>query len=121
VTSGPLQAIERLEHLAKLFDHACEHAQQDALALFELLDQAMALLDEVAPAIAAARGGGHEAAVLRAALHARQRYNAFASVIGYEVARLARELTRLSAGVEATDRYAPAPDISPLHRLDRVG
>ena len=65
-------AIERLDHLARLFNHARTHASNDSLALSEILDHAQLVIDELAPSVAAARGGPDEAAVIRAARRAEQ-------------------------------------------------
>lgn len=119
--STPQHAIDRLGDLASLFEHARQHARSDSVALSEMLDHAQSILDDIAPAIAAARGTLHETAVLRAALCAKNSHMALVGEIGFEVAELAGELRRLTAGAQATDRYLPASAGAPARPLDRVG
>ena len=123
MTAEPIPVVERLNHLAHLFDHALAHATHDSLALFEILLQATEILEQLGPAINASKGTLSEPAVLQAALRARISHDKLTQVIGYEVGRLAKELRKLSTGSEATDRYARTSilDITPVIRLDRVG
>jgi hypothetical protein len=121
VISGPLHAIERLDDLVRLFEYARRHAQSDAIALSEMLDQAQSILADIAPAMAAARDTPHELAVLQAALRANASHRALSDEMGFEVARLASELGRLTAGVQATDRYMPASPTLGARPLDLRG
>ncbi len=119
--SSPLHAIDRLDDLASLFEHALRHGRSDSVALSDLLDQAQSMLADIAPAVALARNTPHEAAVLKAALRAKASHTALSDEIGFEVARLASELGRLTAGVQATDRYLPASPEPQARPLDRLG
>jgi hypothetical protein len=112
---GPLRAVDRLEHLASMFEHARTRGRHDALALSAILDQAMVVLQDLAPDVAAARGTPYEKPVLQAALRARQVHADLVAEIGFEVASLAGELRRLTAGAEAADRYlAPSKALPSL-------
>jgi hypothetical protein len=121
VISNPKHAIDRLGDLASLFEHARQHARSDSIALSEMLDQAQRMLEDIAPAAAAARDTPHEAAILRAALRAKESHTALAGEIGFEVAKLAGELRQLTAGAQATDRYAPSAAGAQVRPLNRVG
>lgn len=111
-------AIERLDHLARLFDHARTHASHDALALSEILDHAQLVIDELAPSVAAAKGGPEAAGIIRAARRAEQSHRLLTQTIGLEVARLAKELAWLSSSSEAAAVYE-APRRPVLRLLDR--
>lgn len=103
------QAVERLEELVRLFDHARDYAANDALALGEIFNQADDVLIELrASGIEQSSKPGRDA-VIEAARRARHSHAALESVIGIEVARVRHELTRLSSGSSATTIYgAPA-------------
>ena len=114
-------AIDGLEQLASLFDHARESARKEGVPLSEWLDSAIGLIGRLAPAVAAARGGPQHRAVLQAALRARKSHDALTETIGFEVARLSREIGQLGAGAEATARYGHRADPRFRTQLDRVG
>ncbi|MBA4070788.1 MAG: hypothetical protein C0497_02990 [Gemmatimonas sp.] len=118
---SPKDAIDRLGDLASLFEHARQHAQSDSVALSEMLDQAQRMLEDIAPAAAAARNTPHEAAVLQAALRAKDSHSALVGEIGFGVAKLAGELRQLTAGAQATDRYLPAATGVQVRPMNRVG
>lgn len=119
--ASPLQAIDRLDHLTSLFEHARRHARNDAVGLSAMLDQAQSLLSDIAPAVAAARGTAYEAAVLQAALRAKESHTALTGEMGFEVAKLAGELRRLTAGAQATGRYLPESRRLLQGPLDQIG
>jgi hypothetical protein len=113
VTPSPEQAVERLEELERLFDHARCHLTHDALALGEIFDQARLVLDELAASnLEHADGPGREA-IIEAAERAQQSHAALSHAIGIEVARIGRDLKQLSKGRAATSSYAAAA-YSPL-------
>lgn len=112
-------ALERLSHLARLFDHARTHARCDSLALTEILDQAAMLLDEIAPAMAACKGGPDEAMVVQAACDARDHHIELVKAIGVEIERITKELDRLSRSSQATARYGAAAQGPRLRLLER--
>jgi len=112
-------AVERLAHLGKLFDHARLRARGDSLALAEILDQAAMLLDEIAPAVTACKGGPHEAMVAQAACEARDHHNEMVQAIGMEIERITMELERLSRSSKANSGYGAASKAPKLRLLER--
>ena len=104
--SSPESVVERLEELARLFDHARCHAAHDALALGEIFDTAGSILDEVKAAGIDRASGPAREAVMEAAERARQSHTALTHAIGIEVARVGRDLAQLSKGNAATSGYA---------------
>ena len=121
MTYSALQAIDRLEHLTSLFEHARQHGRHDAIGLSGMLDQAQSLLGDIAPAVAAARGTPYEAAVLHAALRARESHAALAAEMGFEIAAIAGELRQLTVGAEAANRYAQQPRRLAASAINRIG
>jgi hypothetical protein len=119
VTPAATFAIERFSHLSRLFDHALTHARGDSLALSEILDQAAMLLDEIAPAVAACKGGPEEDMVLEAACDAREHHVALVQSIGLEIERIAKDLDRLSRSSKATSRYGAAMQGPKIRLLER--
>lgn len=112
-------ALERLAHLASLFDHARTHARGDSLALSEILDQAAMLLDEIAPAMAACKGGPDEAMVVNAACDARDHHVEMVKAIGVEIDRITKDLERLGRSSQATARYGAAAQAPRIRLLER--
>jgi len=112
-------ALARLADLARLFDHARTHARGDSLALSEILDQATMLLDEVAPSVAACKGGPDEDAVVKAACEARDHHVELVNVIGMEIERITKDLDRLSRSSRATAQYGAASRGPKLRILER--
>jgi hypothetical protein len=119
VTPAATFALERLSHLARLFDHARNHARGDSLALSEILDQAAMLLDEIAPAVASCKGGPDEQLVVEAACAARDRHVELVRAIGMEIERITKDLERLSRSSQATARYGAARQGPKLRLLER--
>jgi hypothetical protein len=117
VTPSAAFALERLAHLATLFDHARLHARGDSLALSEILEQAAMLLDEIAPAVAASKGGPDEGRVIDAALRAREHHAELVRTIGLEIDRITRELERLSRSSQANARYGAVAQSTQAPRL----
>ena len=118
---NPRDTIEGLNQLTRLFDHSRENAAKGGVALSEWLDAAIGMMGQLTPAVAAARGGPHHASVLQAALRAKQSHDALAGVIGFEVARLSREISQMGAGAEATAQYGRGAEGRGRAVLDRVG
>lgn len=112
-------ALERLSHLAQLFDHARTHARGDSLALSEILDQAAILLDEIAPAVASCRGGADEDIVLRAACEARDHHIELVRAIGMEIERITKDLDRLSRSSRANSGYGATSRPPKLRLIER--
>lgn len=112
-------ALERLSHLARLFDHARTHARGNSLALSEILDQAAMLLDEIAPAVASCKGGPDEEIVLRAACDARDHHVTLVQAMGVEIDRITRELERLSRSSKANSGYGATARAPKLRLLER--
>ncbi|MBI3568301.1 MAG: hypothetical protein HY084_08895 [Gemmatimonadetes bacterium] len=105
---SPEQAVERLAELERLFDHARCHAAHDALALGEIFDEARRILDDLtASGIDETTGPGRDA-VIEAAERARRSHTALTHAIGIEVARVGRDLAKLSRASAATSGYAAA-------------
>jgi hypothetical protein len=119
VTPTASFAVERLSHLGRLFDHARMHARGDSLALSEILDQAAMLLDEIAPAVAACKGGPDEAMVIQCASEARERHVELVRAIGMEIERITKDLDRLSRSSQANTRYGAASQPPKLRLLER--
>jgi hypothetical protein len=119
MTSSAVLALERFADLARLFDHARMHATGDSLALSEILDHAAILLDEIAPAVAACKGGPHEAVVVQAACDARDHHAELVKAIGMEVERITRELDHLARSSQATARYGAAAQAPRIRLLER--
>jgi hypothetical protein len=119
VTPTAAFAIERLSHLARLFDHARVHARGDSLALSEILEQAAMVLDEIAPAFAACKGGPDEAMLAQAASEVREHHVELVQSIGLEIERITRDLERLSRSSLATARYGAAGQPPKLRLLER--
>ncbi len=112
-------ALRRLSDLARLFDHARTHARRDSLALSEILDQAAMLLDEIAPAVAACKGGPDEPVVLAAAIDAREHHIELVATIGMEIERISNELERLARSSQATARYGSVARGPRLRLIER--
>jgi hypothetical protein len=111
--------MDRLSHLAKLFDHARVHARGDSLLLSELLDQAAMLLDEIAPAVAACKGGPDEGMVVALAREAQDRHAEMIGALGMEIERITKELERLSRSSQANARYGAAAAKPKLRLIER--
>ncbi len=117
--ASPEQAVERLEALERLFDHARCHASNDALALGEIFEQARCMLDELATSNFDRTDDPSREAVREAAERARKSHGALSHAIGIEVARIGRELAQLSKGRSATSSYAAAAQARPQSQLNR--
>jgi hypothetical protein len=119
MTKAATFALERLTILARLFDHARVYARNDSLALAEILDQAAVLLDEIAPAVAACKGGPDEQIVLEAACAAREHHVNLVQSIGIEIDRITKELDRLSRSTLANSGYAGVAKAPKLRLMER--
>ena len=120
MTPATAFAIERLSHLSQTVRRRPRiRARGDSLALSEALGQAAMLLDEIAPAVAACKGGPEEAIVLEAACDARERHVELVRSIGLEIERIAKELERLSRSSKATARYGAARQGPRIRLLER--
>jgi 3'-phosphoadenosine 5'-phosphosulfate sulfotransferase (PAPS reductase)/FAD synthetase len=119
MTPAAAFAMERLSHLARLFDHARLRARCDSLALSEILDQAAMLLDEIAPAVASCKGGEDEAIVVQFACEARDQHIEMVRAIGLEIERITKELDRLARSSQANARYGAASARPKLRLIER--
>jgi hypothetical protein len=119
VTPTAAFAMDRLSHLAKLFDHARVHARGDSLLLSELLDQASMLLDEIAPAVAACKGGPDEVMVIALAREAQDHHEEMVAALGMEIERITKELERLARSSQANARYSAAGQTPRLRLIER--
>ncbi len=114
------ETVDGLNHLASLFEHARANARQGGGALSGWIETAIGAMRDLAPGVAAARGGPYHGAVMQAALNAKQSHDALAAVIESEVARLSHEIHQLGAGAEATAQYGRR-GAQGAAVLDRVG
>lgn len=112
-------AVNRLDRITNLLDRARLAASADAAEVEALLDEALQTIADSEHARSA--GLAPDPALDRAVGRVRASHAALLDVLRTELARLGRQLSAVTAGRDASVRYAAPRAPARAGRLDRVG